>query len=163
MAARVPRRCLPEFTLPPLFAGFRKRVAAEINLEIIESYEAAKGGCTKPGPRTPTHDFQGLKLFPVDLVRSELKRATAVFADITRFRQPRVFRINALPKALIGCNGATTFDFYHSQFRRDCSTTRQRDVQLRSILPASAEQPSGSQATGNPAIFAPIMNDRCGQ
>jgi hypothetical protein len=59
----------------------------------------------------------------MDWVSDQLGHARAVFAELTPSLQLQTCRIGRLPDGLIGYQGASTFDFYHSRHRR----TRRKD------------------------------------
>ena len=62
--------------------------------------------------------FEGLYLVPADWVGTDLGNATTVFAEMAGFPRFQVVRIEDPRTDLLGYEGASHFDLYHSRFRR---------------------------------------------
>jgi hypothetical protein len=146
-AASDPSLCRPAIELPPLWAGFRQITVNSIRVDGRE-FELAR--CrTRVGADTliqsTVRDFHGLKLYPLEWVRHELELATTVFAETPGFRRPYVCRIDTIPDDLTGFSGATTFDFYHSQFRRIPASMRKEVHVLPLVVESTAPTASCKQ------------------
>jgi hypothetical protein len=136
-AARHPAAPWPRLRLPRLWAGFRSGDARGLRGDGPEFEQA----CLRQDLTAAVvfcgaaRHMDGLTLYPLDWVSSQLLRTTAVFAELTPTLRRQVFRIETIPNDLIGFHGASAFDFYNSRFRRmsgqvplsrgdDCLNTR---------------------------------------
>ena len=119
-AARHPAAPWPGLRLPQLWAGFRSGDARGLRGDGPEFEQA----CLRQDLTTAavfcgaTRYSDGLTLYPLDWVSSQLLRTTTVFAELTPTLRRQVFRIETIPNDLIGFHGASAFDFYNSRFRR---------------------------------------------
>jgi hypothetical protein len=103
-----------------LWAGFRRSRASYLRGEGQKFEQLCDQSQLSPTAlfKSAELEFEGLKLYPLDWVAGQLEQATAVFADLSRFRQPRVFRLQRFPEDLVGQIGAMTFDFLNSPHRQ---------------------------------------------
>jgi hypothetical protein len=151
-AARHPELHRPNLQLPHLWAGFRRRSADNLRGVGLELELASRrtGISTLELLRQCERDFEGLKLYPLDLVTIDIESATTVFADIAEFRRPRVFRIPKFPRDLVGQLGASNYDFYHGRYRLPAISHPQEFCRLE-----TGARHCTDRITGNP--FSNLM------
>ena len=85
---------------------------------------------------------------------TELAAATTVFAELTGFRQPRVFRIDRFPDDLIGYQGAAAFDFYHSRYRRILQRALEKGRYVQTDVSAARREVTPKLLPPNTAVCA---------
>ena len=74
----------------------------------------------------------------MDWVSSQLENATAMFAEVTPSLRRQTCRIEGMPDRLIGYEGASTFNFYSSCYRRasrDDDKTTCNSEKLKLLIP----------------------------
>ena len=118
-AGRRPSAPWPGLRLPRVWAGFRSRSSDDLRGDGPEFEQACCDArttsmATFQGSR---RTLRGLALHPLDWVSSRLDQAVAVYAELTPKWRRQVYRIGGV-NDLIGYQGASEFDFYHSRFRR---------------------------------------------
>jgi hypothetical protein len=155
-AARHPAAPWPELRLPVLWAGFRPRHSAALRGEGPEFEQACREQGKAPADlfRATARQIDGLVAYPMDWINEQLDPAVAVFADVTLAMRRQVCRIGSLSEGLIGYQGAASFDFYSSQYRKvigpyrpRAHSSRKKDRTVRfSPTATSDRQPVGSVA-----------------
>lgn len=98
--------------LPKLWAGFSPAKAAGITGDGPElaAYAARVGKPAECLFEQLRRDHQGLSLHPLAWVSHQWQEATAIFADLTRFPERQVLRVQQ-PDDLAGYYGAAEFNF----------------------------------------------------
>lgn len=119
-AARHPAAPWPTLRLPRLWAGFYPHHVHDLYGEGPEFEEACYRKNESPPSmlRAAVRTAYGLALYPLDWISNQLERAAAVFAELTPSLRRQVFRLEQLPRDLIGFQGACAFDFFNSRYRR---------------------------------------------
>ncbi len=107
------------FRLPRIWAGFRRGTAETLRGEGPE-IEAL---CQRFGMSTDLmfKKFQrrqdGLTLYPIDWVSSQLDGSLALFAELEGLPRRQIFQLSEFPDDLVGHQGAMAYDFHASKFR----------------------------------------------
>jgi hypothetical protein len=102
------------FYLPKLWAGFRAKDALLLVGSGPELERAATRARTSPQKMMNRlcRSYSGLVLYPFDWVSQHWEKTVAVFADLRRYPEKQVFRLNNPADDLCGFQGASQFDFY---------------------------------------------------
>lgn len=119
-AARPPAVRSGPVRLPRLWAGYRTSCVPELYGGGPEfEFECSQYGLTEEMVfRKSERQFEDLTLYPLEWVSHQLDLAVTVFAEMRGFQRRQVFCIERFPHDLIGYQGASEFDFYHSRYRR---------------------------------------------
>jgi hypothetical protein len=120
VAARHPAAPWRSLRLPRLWAGFDPRRVNDLCGQGPEFEDECLQRNEPPATvlRGAARTAHGLRLYPLDWVSDQLDRAAGVFAELTLSLRRQVFRVDQLPRDLIGFQGACAFDFFHSRYRR---------------------------------------------
>lgn len=114
------RRCKrDQLLLPRLWAGFRPTDTGAVTGDGPEltAYCQRTGISPDHALRTIRRDYFGLVLHPLGWVSHHWQRAVAIFADLDHFPKRQVFPVHRPSEELVGCCGATEYDFLHDRFR----------------------------------------------
>ena len=107
--------------LPKLWAGFKRATANHVKGSGPELYaQCQRRSRSARALLNSSRRFHGgLVLFPLNWVSHRWRDIACVFADVGQFRKRQVFRLREPGQDLVGYRGASEFDFFHSQFRRN--------------------------------------------
>lgn len=116
------RQVREQVRLPKLWAGFRAAAATGITADGPELADYARHTGRQPDELMEhlRRRHFGLTLYPLAWVSHYWRQAVAIFADLERFPRRQVFSLPELPGNLVGFQGATEYDLYHSRFRLPC-------------------------------------------
>jgi hypothetical protein len=120
LAARHSAAPWPALRLPTLWAGFQQRDLRILRFagpEFEASWREASASASSL-VETTSRQVDGLTLYPIDWVSSQLGMARAIFAEIRPTMSRPVFRVEEIFSNLIGFQGASRFDFFDSRYRR---------------------------------------------
>jgi hypothetical protein len=119
-AGRHPNAPWPKLRLPRVWAGFRVHSAHALRGDGPEFELACCDAKTASALifERSKRMVNGIALHPLEWVSSKLDQAVAVYAELTPSLRRQVFRIESGLDSLVGYQGASEFDFYHSRFRK---------------------------------------------
>jgi hypothetical protein len=131
-AGRHPGAPWPELRLPRVWAGFRSRNVHELRGDGPEFELACRDAKAASAVifQGSTRMVSGLALHPLEWVSSKVDQAVAVYAELTPSWRRQVFRIENGLNSLVGYQGASEFDFYHSRYRKVALGTKGEATQM---------------------------------